>query len=266
MNSELWADSLREGELQSEPFVDRKTHTRRIPSIGMPFPVGDQMGFLTPPLQKHVRSLSNPSPCSPEVSMPPASLLFSDHPTPETSPFPSVTDNFVDYTNEFDNLLTLPQKPRDIDPSLLLRRKSILERGRHSTSHFDQLVSSKLPSQGFLHRQDSNEGFLNIVEKFGSSFENYRRRRKDSNCSSSSVAVTPPSSLREQSSHDFSPFVDNQSVDLGLAGFSNLFFSPPANVGEEAEEMICYWNDCHKVFMGQTELVNHISIDHVGVS
>jgi hypothetical protein len=174
----------------------------------------------------------------------------------------------VDYTNEFDNLLTLPQKPREIDPSLLLRRKSILERGRHSTSHFDQLVSSELPSQGFLHRQDSNEGFLNIVEKFGSSFDKYRRKRRDSNCSSvhSSAALTPPSSLREQSSHDFLGLGDNPNVDVGLAGFSNLFFSPQANVGEDAEEMICYWNNCHKVFMGQTELVNHISIDHVGVS
>lgn len=260
MNSEQWANSLREGELPSEPTVDRKA--RLMPSRGRP--LVDQMGFLTPPVQKHGRSLSNPSPYSPDVSMHPIPLLFTDLPTPETSPFQLVKDEFLNDV-DFDDLLTLPQKPRDIDPTLLLRRKSIHEKGRHSTSQLDQLVSSKLPSQGFLHKQDSNEGFLNIVEKFGSSFEKYRHQRHDSNCSSvHSSGLTPPLPLREKSSHEFLGFGDNSSSDLGIQGFSNLFFTVP-NAPEEVEEMVCYWNNCHKVFIGQSELVNHISNDHVGV-
>jgi hypothetical protein len=265
MNSELWAHSLREGELQSEPAVDRINQTRRAMSPGRVLKTDP---FLTPPILKHSRSLSNPPPHSPmdspEVKM--ASLLFSDI-TPESSPMICGGDEFI--MQDFDNLVTLPQKPREIDPSLLLRRKSILANGRHSTSQFDQLVSSQLPCQGFLHKQDSNQGFLNIVDRLGSSFEKYRHKRHDSNSSSVQSAVTPPLQalhVGEKFRHDFLGFVDQNNSDLGIPGFSSLFFTPQTNVVTEAEKWICYWGDCHVECMSQDELVNHISIDHVGVN
>lgn len=272
MNSELWADSLREGELPSEPSVDRKTHKRRIPSIGKALPGMDQAGFLTPPAQKHGRSLSasNPSSFSPEFEMTPVSLLFSDLPSPETSPYLGVKNDLVglDFNDSFDDLLTLPQKPRTVDPDLLVRRKSIHEKAHHSTSQLDQLLyTSALPPQGFLHKQASNEGFLNIVERFGSSFDKYRHTRHDSNCSSvHSSALTPPLPMREKSSQDLLGLLDNTIPDVGIQGFSGLFFTPGNAAEEEQNEHICLWDDCNRVFTEQNDLVNHILDDHVGVN
>ena len=274
MNSEMWAGSRPDDDLASESLINLKDNAI-IPSIGNAL-TGE--GLLSPPASKHGRSLSanTLSPFGLGSAMTQVSSLFSDFPTPETSPFRTdqgVKQSFssMDYQEQlnFDDLLTIPQRPRTIDPNLLLRRKSIHEKAHHSTSQLDQLCASRLPPQGFLHKKASNEGFLDIVGRLGSSFDSYRHKRHDSNCSSiQSSIITPPLPARDisiSSNADFLGLLDNPMPEIGIKQFSRLFY-PPAGVKEEdPDEHICLWNECHRIFSDQTELVNHISDDHVGV-